>query len=143
MEREMYAEERKVIMLRFCAPQIIEKPRNEWTNEDKKKANLENFAKDILYNTLDKTVFNKIKMCNTNKEIWEKLIQLCEGNEQTKENKLSVVVQQFESIKMNTGESMSDFEERFSNLVNELDALGKEYGNREIALKVMRALSKE
>ncbi|XP_073136779.1 uncharacterized protein [Henckelia pumila] len=92
------------------APQMIEKPKSEWTNEYKKKANLDNVAKDILYKTLDKTTFSKIKMCNTTKKIWEKLIQLYEGNEQTKENKLSVAVQKFESFKIKTGESMSDFE---------------------------------
>ncbi|XP_073153038.1 uncharacterized protein [Henckelia pumila] len=122
---------------------MIEKSRSEWTNEDKNKANLDNVAKYIMYKTLEKTTFSKIKICNTAKEIWEKLIQLCEGNEQTKENKLLVAVQKFESIKMKTGESMSDFEEIFSNLVNELNALGKEYNNREISLKVMRALAKE
>ncbi|XP_075489488.1 uncharacterized protein LOC142528329 [Primulina tabacum] len=80
------------------APQMIEKHRSEWTAEDKKKANLDNVAKDILYKTLDKNMFAKIKTCTTAKEIWEKLTQLCEG---------------------------------------------KDYSNREIALKVMRALPRE
>ncbi|XP_073046133.1 uncharacterized protein [Primulina eburnea] len=98
------------------APQMLEKPRYEWTSEDKKKSNLDNVAKDVLYKTLDKNTFSKIKMCHTAKEIWEKLIQICEGNEETKENKL---------------------------LVNELSALGKDFGNREIALKVMRGIPRE
>ncbi|XP_075489479.1 uncharacterized protein LOC142528321 [Primulina tabacum] len=122
---------------------MLEKPRSEWTGEDKKKANLENVAKDILYKTLDKNTFSKINMCPTIKEIWEKLIQICEENEQTKENKLSVVMQKFENLKMKAGETLSEFYERFSSLVNELAALGKEYGNREVALKVMRALPRE
>ncbi|XP_073067225.1 probable U3 small nucleolar RNA-associated protein 11 [Primulina eburnea] len=66
------------------APQMIEKHRSEWTAEDKKKANLDNVAKYILYKTLDKNMFAKIKTCTTAKEIWEKLTQLCEGNDQTK-----------------------------------------------------------
>ncbi|KZV57132.1 hypothetical protein F511_42014 [Dorcoceras hygrometricum] len=51
----------------------------EYTTEDKKKANLVNVARDILYKTLDKNMFNKIKICATTKEIWEKLTQICEG----------------------------------------------------------------
>ncbi|XP_075520556.1 uncharacterized protein LOC142553900 [Primulina tabacum] len=125
------------------APQMVEKSRSEWTSEDKKKANLDNVAKDILYKTLDKNTFSKIKMCSTAKDIWEKLIQICEGNEQTKENKLSVAMQKFENLKMRAGETLNEFDERFSSLVNELTALGKEYNNREIALKVMRALPRE
>ncbi|XP_073063985.1 uncharacterized protein [Primulina eburnea] len=124
-------------------PQMVEKHRSEWTGKDKMKVNLDNVAKDILYKTLDKNTFSKIKMCSTAKEIWKKLIQICEGNEQTKENKLSVAMKKFENLIMKAGETLSKFDERFSSLVNELPALGKEYGNKEIALKVMRALPRE
>ncbi|XP_073051305.1 uncharacterized protein [Primulina eburnea] len=121
------------------APQMVEKHRIKWTGEDKKKSNVDNVAKDILYKTLDKNTFRKIKMCSTAKEICEKFIQICERNEQTKENKLSVAMQKFENLKMRVGETLNEFDEHLSCLVNELAALGKEYGNREIALKVMRA----
>ncbi|XP_073136848.1 uncharacterized protein [Henckelia pumila] len=131
------------IALSGGGPQYIEKPRIEWTAEDKKKANLDNVAKDILYKTLDKNTFSKIKTCKTGKEIWEKLIQLCEGNEQTKENKLSVATQKFDNIKMRPGESMSEFDERVSSIVIELNGLGKTYPNREVILKVIRGLPKE
>lgn len=125
------------------ASQMTEKPRYEWTSEDKKKANLDNVAKDILYKTLDKHTFSKIKMCDSAKEIWEKLIQICEGNDQTKENKLSVAVQKFENFKMKAGENLTEFDERFTGIINELSILGREYSNRDIAMKVMRALPKE
>ncbi|XP_073120504.1 uncharacterized protein [Henckelia pumila] len=115
----------------------------EWTTEDKKKANLDNVVKDILYKTLDKNTFSKIKMCKTGKEIWEKLIQLCEGNEQTKENKLSMDTQKFDNIKMKPGESMTEFDERVSSIVIELSALGKTCPNRKVILKVIQGLSKE
>ncbi|XP_075478903.1 uncharacterized protein LOC142519759 [Primulina tabacum] len=98
------------------ARQMLEKQRSEWTSDDKKKANLDNVAKDILYKTLDKNTFSKIKMCPTVKEIWEKLIQICEGNEQTKENKLYVAMQRFENLKMKAEETLSEFDERFSSL---------------------------
>ncbi|XP_073016680.1 uncharacterized protein [Primulina eburnea] len=125
------------------APQMIEKHRSEWTAEDKKKANLDNVAKDILYKTLDKNMFAKIKTCTTAKEIWEKLTQLCEGNDQTKENKLTVAIQKLDNAKMKPGETLAEFDERFSSIIIELTSLGKEYSNREIALKVMRALPRE
>ncbi|XP_075507491.1 uncharacterized protein LOC142544317 [Primulina tabacum] len=125
------------------AQEMVEKQRSEWTSEDKKKANLDNVAKDILYKTLDKNTFSKIKMCPTTKEIWEKLIQISEKNEQTKEKKLSVAMQKFENLKMKDGETLREFDERFSILVNELAALGKELDNREVALKLMRALPRE
>ncbi|KZV42862.1 hypothetical protein F511_17466 [Dorcoceras hygrometricum] len=125
------------------APEFVEKKRHDYTNEDKKKVNLDNVARDILYKTLDKNMFSKIKTCTTAKEIWEKLIQICEGNDETKENKLTVSQQKYESIKMKDGETMTEFDERFSAVVIELTSLGKEYSNRELALKVMRALPRE
>ncbi|KZV26476.1 hypothetical protein F511_36629 [Dorcoceras hygrometricum] len=88
-------------------------------------------------------MFSKIKTCATAKEIWEKLIQICEGNDETKENKLTVTQQKYESMKMRDGETLAEFDERFSDVVIELTSLGKEYSNRELALKVMRALPRE
>ncbi|KZV33282.1 hypothetical protein F511_05405 [Dorcoceras hygrometricum] len=88
-------------------------------------------------------MFSKIKTCATAKEIWEKLVQICEGNDETKENKLTVAQHKYESIKMKDGETMAEFDERFSDVIIELTSLGKEYSNRELALKVMRALPKE
>ncbi|KZV57770.1 hypothetical protein F511_13315 [Dorcoceras hygrometricum] len=115
----------------------------EWTSEDKRKANLDNVAKDILYKTLNNNIFSKIQTCTTAKEIWEKLTQLHEGNEETKENKLIVALQKFEFIRMKPEETIDEFDERFNSLVIELTRLGKEYSNRELTLKVMRALPKE
>ncbi|XP_073057160.1 uncharacterized protein [Primulina eburnea] len=107
------------------APQMVEKHRSEWTVEDKKKANLDNVAKDILYKTLDKNMFVKIKTCTTAKEIWEKLTQLCDGNDQTKENKLKVAIQKFDNAKMKLRETLAEFDERFSGIIIELISLGK------------------
>ncbi|KZV49841.1 hypothetical protein F511_43246 [Dorcoceras hygrometricum] len=44
-------------------PQFLEKARHEYTSEDKKKENLDNVARDILYKTLDKdkNMFSKSK----------------------------------------------------------------------------------
>ncbi|XP_073137639.1 uncharacterized protein [Henckelia pumila] len=131
------------IALSGGVPQYIKKPKIEWIAEDKKKANLDNVAKDILYKNLDKNTFSKINTCKIGKEIWEKLIQLCERNEQTKENKLSVATQKFDNIRMKPGESMTEFDERVSRIVIELNGLGKTYPNREVILKVIQGISKE
>lgn len=48
-------------------PRRVKKTRYEWTTEDKRKFNLDNVVNDILYNTLDKNTFSKIKMCKSAK----------------------------------------------------------------------------
>ncbi|XP_047313880.1 uncharacterized protein LOC124917513 [Impatiens glandulifera] len=125
------------------AYEMKEKCGYEWTDEDKRKVNLSNMAKYILYKTLDKNMFSKIKSCYTAKEIWEKLTQLCVGNDQTKENKLMIATQKFDSIKMRPRETMIDFDERFNSIVIELSTLRNTYRNREVVIKVMRALPRE
>lgn len=74
-------------------------------------------------------------MCTTTKDIWEKMVQLCQGNDSTKENKFSLHYRSYINIKIKIDESTSDFDDRVSSTVNELTDLGKEYGNREIAMK--------
>lgn len=44
---------------------------------------------------------------------------------------------------MKLGGSLNDFYERFSSILIELASLGNDYTNREVALKVMGALSSE
>ena len=44
---------------------------------------------------------------------------------------------------MKPGKTMSEFDERFSNIVVELTSLGKVLGNKELASKVLRTLPKE
>ncbi|KZV42276.1 hypothetical protein F511_13886 [Dorcoceras hygrometricum] len=62
------------------AAQWVKKPRMDWTSEDKKKVNLDNIAKGVMYKTLDNNMFSKILTCTSAKEIWEKLTQISEGN---------------------------------------------------------------
>ncbi|KZV40452.1 hypothetical protein F511_34588 [Dorcoceras hygrometricum] len=70
-------------------------------------------------------------------------MKICEGNDETKENKLTVAQQKYEFIKMREGETMAEFDERFSAVVIEVTSLRKEYNNRDLALKVMRTLPRE
>ncbi|XP_073279542.1 uncharacterized protein [Primulina huaijiensis] len=124
------------------------KPRDEWTTEDKipmfPRKYFDNWKIRVqVHLAAQDDNMCKIKMSKTAKEIWEKLIQLCEGNEQTKENKLSVAVQKFDNIKMKAGESMLEYDERISGIINELNAQGNVYTNKEVALKVVRGLPKE
>lgn len=64
------------------------------------------------------------------------MIQLCEKNEQTKENKLFVVTKKFDNIKMKLGESMTEFDERVSSIINELNALEKKFSIKRLYRKL-------
>ena len=123
--------------------QMMVNPLYEWTAVDKKKAKIDNMAKNILYKALDDSMFKRIKLCSSAKEIWEKLVQLCEGSEQNKENMKIAATQKLDSIRMYSYETLAEFDERFTCAVIELSSLGKTYTNREVVIKAMRALPKE
>ncbi|XP_047331479.1 uncharacterized protein LOC124935061 [Impatiens glandulifera] len=121
-------------------PIKINKERSEWTNDDKRKNNLDNLAKNAIYNTLDRNTFAKIRACSITKEVWEKIIQLNEGNKRTKEKQIMVATQKIENVKMRHGETMKEFSDRFTSIVNELFILGKTYANKETIVKVLTTL---
>ncbi|KAL6521086.1 hypothetical protein OROGR_017655 [Orobanche gracilis] len=120
--------------------EMLEKDRDQWTTDDRKRANLDNVAKNALYVTLDKGTFSKVKGCKTAKEIWDKLKSICEGTELSKENKISKLTQEFESFEMKSNENLEDLDLRFTKIVNELESLGKIYTQKEKNLKVFRSL---
>ncbi|XP_047335480.1 uncharacterized protein LOC124939006 [Impatiens glandulifera] len=121
-------------------PIKINKERSKWTADDRRRNNLDNLYRCSIYKTLDRNTFAKIRECFTTKEVWEKIIQLHEGNERTKENKILVATQKFENIMMRSSETMKEFGDRFTSVVNELSLLGKKYDNKEIIIKALRSL---
>ncbi|KAL8477326.1 hypothetical protein ACS0TY_029578 [Phlomoides rotata] len=79
-------------------------------------------------------------MCKNAKEIWETLTLMCEGTDKIKEKRLSVAVQNYEKFEMLKGETIAQLDSRFTNIMNEINSLGKEFTNRDVALKIIRSL---
>ncbi|XP_031095135.1 uncharacterized protein LOC115999425 [Ipomoea triloba] len=122
------------------APQYIQKRKPEWTSNDRIRNNLNNIAKDILFKAVDDTIFPKIRKCKTAKEIWEALIKIGEGDEQEKDNKLTIVMKKFEDFKILSNESIADMVARMIKILGEINVLGKTITQKEISLKVLRGL---
>ncbi|KAL6571160.1 hypothetical protein OROHE_002803 [Orobanche hederae] len=62
-------------------PDKIPKKKTEMSHEVRKLENLDNRARDILYQTMDKATLVKIKDCKTAEDVWETLALMCEGTE--------------------------------------------------------------
>ncbi|XP_031121052.1 uncharacterized protein LOC116024300 [Ipomoea triloba] len=122
------------------APQYIQKPKPEWISDDRIRNNLDNIANDILFKAVDDTIFPKIRKCKTAKEIWEALIKIGEGDEQEKDNKLTIAMKKFEDFKMLSNESIANMEARMIKILGEINDLGKTITQKEISLKVLRGL---
>ena len=74
-------------------------PRNEWTDQHKAKVQMNAKAKYIFICALSKSEFDKIILCDSTKDFWDKLQTLHEGTNQVKETKISMLVHQMKCLR--------------------------------------------
>ena len=76
------------------------KPKREWTQGEKDRANLNAKAKNALFCALSQEEFNRVVNCNTAKDVWDTIETTHEGMDQVKIAKIQMLASKFEDIKM-------------------------------------------
>ncbi|GJT47520.1 zf-CCHC domain-containing protein [Tanacetum coccineum] len=79
-------------------------------------------------------------MCNTAKDIWQSLLITHQGNSQVKDNKIDLLVQQYEQFTILEEESIDNGFARFNTIVTSLKALDEGFSNKNYVRKFLRAL---
>ena len=120
----------------------VPKSESEYTQTDLESISKNYRAMNVLYCSLDANEFNRISSCKSAKEIWDKLVVTYEGTSQVKETKISIFIRQYELFKMTKDESIKEMFTRFTEIVNNLDSLGKVFSNEEKVRKILRCLPK-
>lgn len=110
-----------------------------WKAEDKAKFNLNSKAMNALLCALDSNEFNRISTCKTAKEIWDKLAIVHEGTNQVKESKINMLTRDYEMFCVQPNESITDMYTRFTNIINSLKALGKDFSDADLVRKILRS----
>ena len=87
----------------------IQKPRSKWTIQEKRDSNMNSKALNALFCGVDDLNFWYIQNSKIAKEAWDKLEVAHEGTEGVKRSKLQMLTSQFESIRMEEGEKVADF----------------------------------
>ena len=116
--------------------------RNQWTDQYRSKVHMNAKSKHLLTCALSKTEYGKIILCDSIKQIWDRLQTLHEGIDQVKETKISMLIHQYEIFKLLEYENIDEMTTRFMHIINQLKALGKRYTNAEMVRKIPRSLSK-
>ncbi|GJW79863.1 hypothetical protein Tco_0143838 [Tanacetum coccineum] len=107
--------------------QVLEMVPFEQQDDDlKKKLAKNNEAKMVLYNALPKKEYERIFMCKTAKDIWQSLLITHQGNSQVKDNKIDLLVQQYEQFTILEEESIDSGFARFNTIITSLKALDEE-----------------
>ncbi|GJV04965.1 putative reverse transcriptase domain-containing protein [Tanacetum coccineum] len=99
-------------------------PFEKITDDLKRRLAKNNEAKMVIYNALPRKEYERIFMCNTEIEIWKTLLITHQGNSQVKDNKIDLLVQQYEQFVISEDES-SAFA-RFNTIITSLKALDEE-----------------
>ncbi|KAK1366162.1 hypothetical protein POM88_041723 [Heracleum sosnowskyi] len=123
-------------------PNTIPKLPSEWTPEDTFADHKDKKVMNILFNGLDSDMFDNVINCSTAKEIWDTVQTICEGSYQVRENKMQLLIQQYEHFHFKSGESLNDTFSRFQKLLNGLKLYGRVYQIKDSNLNFLRALPK-
>nr|GEV04297.1 retrovirus-related Pol polyprotein from transposon TNT 1-94 [Tanacetum cinerariifolium] len=94
----------------------------------------------VIYNALPRKEYERIFMCNTAKEIWKTLLITHQVNSQVKDNKIFLLVQQYEQFVISEDESIDSALARFNTIITSLKALDEGYSSKNYVRKFLRAL---
>ncbi|GKB85169.1 zf-CCHC domain-containing protein [Tanacetum coccineum] len=115
-------------------------PFEKQTDDLKRRLAKNNEAKMVIYNALPRKEYERIFMCNTAKEIWKTLLITHQGNNQVKDNKIDLLVQQYEQFVISKDESIDSAFARFNTIITSLKALDEGYSSKNYVRKFLRAL---
>ncbi|GJY36326.1 retrovirus-related pol polyprotein from transposon TNT 1-94 [Tanacetum coccineum] len=96
----------------------------------------------VIYNALPRKEHERIFMCNTAKEIWKTLLITHQGNSQFKDNKVDLLVQQYEQFVISEDEPIDSAFARFNTIITSLKALDELIGNLKIHEMIIKKDSK-
>ncbi|GKE22188.1 hypothetical protein Tco_1433700 [Tanacetum coccineum] len=99
-----------------------------------------NEVKMVFYNALPKKEYEIIFMCKTAKDIWQSLLITHQGNSQVKDNKIDLLVQQYEQFTILEEESIDSGFTRFNTIITSLKALDEGFSSKNYVRKFLRAL---
>ena len=127
----------------IASNKFVPKAASEYTEEDEKEVYKDKKAMNILFNGFDKDMFDNVITCTTSKKVWDIVHIICEGTEQVRENKMQLLIQQYEHFYFNQSETLRDTYSRFQKLLNTLKLYGKVYSIKDANIKFLRFLPKE
>ncbi|GJY52044.1 zf-CCHC domain-containing protein [Tanacetum coccineum] len=105
-----------------------------------KKLAKNNEAKMVIYNALPRKEYERIFMSNKAKEIWKTFLITHQGNNQVNDNKIDLLVQQYEQYIISEDETIDGAFVRFNTIINSLKAIDEGYSSKNYVRKFLRAL---
>ncbi|RZC25285.1 hypothetical protein D0Y65_004113 [Glycine soja] len=121
----------------------IEKPREEWSEDERRLVQYNLKAKNIITFALGIDEYFRVSNCKSVKDMWDTLQVTHEGTTNVKRSRINTSTHEYELFRMKTNESIQDMQKRFTHIVNHLASLGRTFQNEDLINKVLRCLSRE
>ncbi|XP_066361417.1 uncharacterized protein [Miscanthus floridulus] len=103
------------------------------TNQDKINKQCNTMALNTIYNAIDSKVFEQIKDCERENEVWKRLEETYEGTPAMKSAKLYSIKDKLISFKMKEDESILEIFHRLQVIINDLKALGEKIKDDDVS----------
>ena len=113
----------------------MDKPWTEWTDEERRKAQYDCNAKNIITSSLNMDEFFRVSQCKSAKEMWDVLEVSHKGTNEVKRARKHALIQEYELFKMQKGECITKVQKGFTHIVNHLIGLGKEFDKEQLNIK--------
>ena len=104
---------------------LVPKSESEYTERDKKLISLDADLQSLIVESMDSDMRHRIKDCVSAKHMWETFAAIVEGTEDT--NRLNVLISEYKEFKSLPGESVRQLFGRYTQLLDEMSTLGKNY----------------
>ncbi|TXG61921.1 hypothetical protein EZV62_013284 [Acer yangbiense] len=98
-------------------------------------------VKNYLFQAIDRTILETILQKDTSKQIWDSMKRKYEGNERVKRSILQALRKEFETLKMKSGEGVSNYFSRVMSVANKMRVHGEQIRDVTIVEKILRSLS--
>jgi len=121
----------------------MEKPREQWDEEERRRVQYNLKAKNIITSALGMDEYFRVPNCKKAKEMCDTLQVTHEGITDVKRSRLNTLTHEYKLFRMNQNETIQDMQKRFTHIRNHLASLGKIFPNEDLINKVLRYLSKE
>ncbi|XP_068497724.1 uncharacterized protein [Phaseolus vulgaris] len=123
------------VPMQVIKDETVKKPRSEWSEIERKKAQYDSVAKNIITSVLTMDEFFIISQYNSANEMWEVLEVTHEGTDDVKRSRNHSLIQEYELFKMQPEETIADVQKRFTHIVNHLTGLGKDFDKEELNIR--------
>jgi gag-polypeptide of LTR copia-type len=95
----------------------------------------------ILYQGVDEAEFKKVAEATTSKEAWGILQTAYKGVDRVKQIRLQTLRCEFEMLRMNNTEGVSDYITRVQTITNQLKRNGESLSEQRVVEKILRSLT--